>query len=74
MFLATECACERLFRQLPNLVRDFWHQMCHSMIVDIFVIETCIIWLNDTHIKECADVVRRANEVQSDAGTYQMAI
>jgi hypothetical protein len=31
---ATECACERLFRQLRNLVGDFRHQMCDCMIVD----------------------------------------
>jgi hypothetical protein len=33
-FPATECACERLFCQLRNLVGDFRHQMSDSMIVD----------------------------------------
>jgi hypothetical protein len=42
-FPATECACERLFCQLRNLVGDFRHQMSDSMIVDLLVIETKII-------------------------------
>jgi hypothetical protein len=45
-FLATECACERLFCQLRNLVGDFRHQMSDSMIVDLLVIRTRIIWPN----------------------------
>jgi hypothetical protein len=42
-FPATECACERLFCQLRNLVGDFRHQMSDSMIVDLLVIKTRII-------------------------------
>jgi hypothetical protein len=45
-FPVTECACERLFRQLHNLVGDFRHQMSDSMIVDLLVIKTRIIWPN----------------------------
>jgi hypothetical protein len=43
-FPATECAYERLSCQLCNLVGDFRHQMCDSMIVDLLVIKTGIIW------------------------------
>jgi hypothetical protein len=42
-FPAAECACERLFCQLRNLVGDFRHQMSDSMIVDLLVIKTRII-------------------------------
>jgi hypothetical protein len=66
-FPATECACERFFCQLRNLVSGFRHQMCDSMIVDLLVIKTGIIWPNGTHIKECSDILRRASKVQSDA-------
>jgi hypothetical protein len=45
-FPATECACERLFCQLRNLVGDFRHQMSDSMIADLLVIKTRIIWFN----------------------------
>jgi hypothetical protein len=70
-FPATECACERLFCQLRNLVGDFRHEMCHSMITDLLVIKAGIIWADGIHIKECADILRRASEVQSDTGQYQ---
>jgi hypothetical protein len=43
---ATECACERLFCQLRNLAGDFRYQMSDSIIVDLLVIRTRIIWPN----------------------------
>jgi hypothetical protein len=43
-FPATESVCERLFCQLGNLVGHFRHQMSDSMIVDLLVIRTRIIW------------------------------
>jgi hypothetical protein len=45
-FSATECACERLFCQLRNLVGHFRHQMSDSMIIDLLVIKIRIIWPN----------------------------
>jgi hypothetical protein len=53
-FPATECACERLFCQLCYLVGDVRHQMSDSMIIDLLVIRTRIIWPNATQIKGCA--------------------
>jgi hypothetical protein len=69
-FPETECACERLFCQLRNLVGDFRHQMSDSMIVDPLVIKTRIIWPNAAQIKECAEILK---EVQSDTVPDQMA-
>jgi hypothetical protein len=69
-FPATECACERLFRQLHNLVSDFRHQMSNSMIVDLLVIRTRIIWPNDAQIQECVEILK---EVQSDTVPDQAA-
>jgi hypothetical protein len=37
---ATEGACEKLVCQLRNLVGDFGHQMCDSMITGLLVIKT----------------------------------
>jgi hypothetical protein len=62
---ATECACERLFRQLRNLVGDFRYQMSDSMIVDPLVIKTRITWPNAAQIQECAEILM---EVQLDPG------
>jgi hypothetical protein len=45
-FPAIECACERLFCQLRNLAGDFRYQMSDSIIVDLLVIRTKIIWSN----------------------------
>jgi hypothetical protein len=45
-FPAREWVCERLFCQLHNLVDDFRHQMSDSMIADLLVIKTGIIWPN----------------------------
>jgi hypothetical protein len=47
---ATEYVCERLFCQLRNLVGDFRRQMSDSMIVDLLMIETRIIWPNAAQI------------------------
>jgi hypothetical protein len=69
-FPATECACERLFCQLRNLVGDFRYQMSDSVIVDLLVIKTRIIWPNAAQIKEWAGILK---EVQSDAGPDQTA-
>jgi hypothetical protein len=69
-FPATECACERLFCQLRNLVGDFRHQMSDPMIVEPLVIKTKIIWPNAAQIKECAEILK---EVQSDTGPHQTA-
>jgi hypothetical protein len=69
-FPATECACERLFCQLRNLVADFRHQMSGSMIVDPLVIKTRIIWPSAAKIKECAEILK---EVQSDTVPDQTA-
>jgi hypothetical protein len=73
-FPATKCAFEKLFCQLRNSVGDFRRQMWDSRIVDLLVTTTGIIWPNGTHIKEWADVLRTASEMQSDAGPYQTAI
>jgi hypothetical protein len=70
-FPGTECACERLFCQLRNLVRDFRHQMSDSMIADLLVIKTRIIWPNAPQIQECAEILK---EGQSDTGPDQAAI
>jgi hypothetical protein len=67
-FSATECACERLFCQLRNLIGDFRHQMSDFMIVDLLMIKTKIIWPDAGQIKECAKILR---EVQSDTGPDQ---
>jgi hypothetical protein len=67
---ATECACERLFCQLRNLVGDFRYQMSDSMIVNLLVIKTRIIWPNAMQIKECAEILK---EGQSDTGPDQAA-
>jgi hypothetical protein len=67
---ATECACERLFCQLRNLVGDFRHQMSDSMIVDLLVIKTRIIWPNAAQIQERAEVLK---EVQPDTVPDQTA-
>jgi hypothetical protein len=48
--------------------------MYDSMIVDLLVIATRIIWPSGTYIKECADVLTTASEVQSDAGPCQQAV
>jgi hypothetical protein len=69
-FPATECACERLFCQFRNLVGDFRHQMSDSMIVDLLVIRTRIIWSNGAQIKECAEILK---EVQLDTFPDQTA-
>jgi hypothetical protein len=73
-FPATQCVCERLFCQLRNLVGAFRHQMCDSMIVDLLVVKTGIIWPDGRHIKERADILRRASEEQADIGQYQQDI
>jgi hypothetical protein len=52
-FPATECACERLFCQLRNLVGDFRHQISDSMNVDLLVVKTRIIWPK-AHRSKCA--------------------
>jgi hypothetical protein len=62
-FPATECACERLFCQLRNLVGDFRHQMSHSMIADLLVIKTRITWPNAAQIQKCTEILK---EGQSD--------
>jgi hypothetical protein len=67
---AAECACERLYCQLRNLVGDFRHQMSDSMIVDLLVIETRIILSNAAQIQECAEILK---EVQSDTVPDQTA-
>jgi hypothetical protein len=69
-FPATECACERLFCQLRNLAGDFRHQMSDSMIADLSVIKTRIIWPNAEQIQECAEILK---EVQSDTVPDQTA-
>jgi hypothetical protein len=69
-FPATECACERLFCQLRNLVGDFRYQMSDSTIVDLLVIRTRIIWSNTAQMQESAKIL---NEVQSDTGPDQAA-
>jgi hypothetical protein len=58
-FPTTECACEKLFCQLPNFVGDFWHVTSASMIVDLLVIETRITWTDAAHIKECAEALSK---------------
>jgi hypothetical protein len=70
-FPATECACERLFCQLRNLVDDFRHQMSDSMIVDLLVIRTRIIRPNAAQIKEYTEILK---EGQSDTIPDQAAI
>jgi hypothetical protein len=57
-FPATECVCERPFCQLRNLVGDSRHQMSDSMIVDLLVIKTRVIWPNAAQIKECAETLK----------------
>jgi hypothetical protein len=69
-FPATECACERLFCELRNLVGDFRSQMSDSMIVDLLAIKTRIICPNPRRIQECAEILK---EGQSDASPDQMA-
>jgi hypothetical protein len=69
-FPATECACERLFCQLRNLVGHFRHQMFDSMIADLLVIRTRIIWPKAAQIQECAKILK---EVQSDTDPDQAA-
>jgi hypothetical protein len=69
-FPAAECACERPFCQLHNLVGDFRHQMSDSMIADLLVIRTRIIWPNAAQIQECAEILK---EVQSDTDPDQAA-
>jgi hypothetical protein len=69
-FPATECVCERLFCQLRNLVGDFRHQMSDSMIIDLLVIKTRIIWPNAAQIQECAEIL---NEEQPDTVPDQTA-
>jgi hypothetical protein len=69
-FPAIECVCERLFCQLRNLVGDFRHQMSDSMIVDLLVIKTRIIWTNAPEIQECTEGLK---EVQSDTVPDQTA-
>jgi hypothetical protein len=44
------------------------------MIIDRLLTKTRIIRRNSIRIKECADVLRRASEVQSEGGPYQTAI
>jgi hypothetical protein len=67
---ATKCACKRLFCQFRNLSGDFRHQMSQSMIVDLSMIKTRIIWLDAAQIKERAEILR---EVQSNTWSDQMA-
>jgi hypothetical protein len=43
---------------LRNLVGDFRHQMSDSMIVDLLVIKTRIIWPNAAQIQECAEILK----------------
>jgi hypothetical protein len=62
-FPAPECACERLFCQLRNLVGHFRQQMSDSMIVDLLVIKTRIIWPKAAQIQEGAEILK---EMQSD--------
>jgi hypothetical protein len=62
-FPATEGAYETLLCQLRNLIGDFQYQMSDSMIVDLLMTETRIIWLDAARIKERAKILR---EVQSD--------
>jgi hypothetical protein len=69
-FPATGCACERLFCQLRNFVGDFRRQMSDSMISDLLVIKTRIIWPNAAQTKKCAEILR---EVQSDTVPDQTA-
>jgi hypothetical protein len=69
-FPATECACERLFCQLRNLVGDSRHQMSDSMIVNLLVIKTKIIRPNAAQIKEYAEILKK---VQLDTGPDQTA-
>jgi hypothetical protein len=59
------------FYQLRNLVGDFRHQMSDSMIVDLLVIRTRIIWPNAAQIQEYAEILK---EVQSDTVPDQTAI
>jgi hypothetical protein len=67
-FPATECACEWLFCPLRNLIGDVRHQVSDSMIVDMAIIKTGIIWPDAAQIKDCAEILR---EVQSDTGPDQ---
>jgi hypothetical protein len=69
-FPATECESERLFCPLCNLTGDFRHQMSDSIIVDLLMIQTRIIWPDAGHIKECAEILR---EVQLDTEPDQTA-
>jgi hypothetical protein len=69
-FPATECACEKLFCQLHNLVGDFRRQMSDSIIADLLGIKTRIIWPNAEQIQECAEILK---EVQSDTVPDQTA-
>jgi hypothetical protein len=61
-FPAADGACKRLFCQSCSFAGDFRHQKPDSMIVDLLVIETTIIWSNGTHAKEGADILGKASK------------
>jgi hypothetical protein len=65
-----EGACGRLFCQLRNFVGDFRRQMSDSMMADLLVIKTRIVWPNDAQIQKCAEILK---EGQSDSGPDQTA-
>jgi hypothetical protein len=67
---ARECACEKLFCQLRNLVGDLPRQISNSMSADLLVTKTRIIWPNDAQIQECAEILK---EGQSATGPDQTA-
>jgi hypothetical protein len=67
-FPATEC--EKPLAQLRRFGGDFQHQISDSMIIDLSVIETRIIWPDAAHLKKHTGILR---EVQSDTGRGQTA-
>jgi hypothetical protein len=64
VFLAAECACERLFVN-SAASRRIARANTDCLIVDLLVIQTKIIWSNHAHVQKCADILR---DGQSGAG------
>jgi hypothetical protein len=53
------------FFQLCHLTGDFPHQMSNSLIVDLLMTKTRIIWPDPAQIKECAEIFREGQSAMS---------
>jgi hypothetical protein len=59
----------KAFYQLRHLGGDFWCQISDSMIFDMLVSKTRIVWPNGAQIKECAEILAEVSSDQTSHNT-----